>query len=109
MRKAIGDMSLTNVQSAENELYWSQPQNLANLVRCQSLARRYSVRKEFNQVRDLHKSSLFESQITKLQAQARGVLARKALEDKRIMFENAEEWIINVCYASSFYITIDSD
>lgn len=95
-------MSLINVQSAENELYWSQPQNLANLIRCQSLARRYSVRKEFNQVRDLHKSSLFESQITKLQAQARGVLARKALEDKRIMFENAEEWIINVCYASSF-------
>ncbi|GAB5593632.1 iqgap-related protein [Umbelopsis nana] len=83
-------------EEEKTELYWSQPQNLANLIRCQSLARRHSVRKEFNQIRDLHKSSLFESQITKLQAQARGVLARKALEEKRIMFENAEEWIINL-------------
>jgi hypothetical protein len=44
----------------------------------------------------LHKSSLFESQIKNVQAQARGVLARRALEDKRIMYEDAEEWITSV-------------
>jgi hypothetical protein len=69
---------------------------MANLIRCQSLARRYSARKEFNQVKDMHKSTWFESQTIKLQAHARGVLCRKALEDKRIMHEDAEGWITNV-------------
>lgn len=87
---------LNLIKLAENEVYWSEPKNLANLVRCQSIVRRFTVRKEFNQIRDLHKSSLFESQIKNVQAQARGVLARRALEDKRIMYEDAEEWITNV-------------
>lgn len=81
-------------------MYWSQPQNMANLIRCQSVARRYSARKEFNQVRDFHKSAWFESQMVKLQAQARGVLCRKVLEDKRIMYEDAEGWITNVSKTS---------
>ncbi|KAM3578882.1 iqgap-related protein [Umbelopsis sp. WA50703] len=83
-------------EEEKSELYWSQPQNMANLIRCQSLARRYSARKEFNQVKDMHKSTWFESQTIKLQAHARGVLCRKALEDKRIMHEDAEGWITNL-------------
>ncbi|KAI8581736.1 hypothetical protein K450DRAFT_230913 [Umbelopsis ramanniana AG] len=92
-------------EEEKNEVYWSEPKNLANLIRCQSIVRRFTVRKEFNQIRDLHKSSLFESQIKNVQAQARGVLARRALEDKRIMYEDAEEWITNFQAATRGFLT----
>ncbi|KAI8096562.1 Rho GTPase activation protein [Halteromyces radiatus] len=77
--------------------YWSEPENIKKLIKCQALARKWLSRREFEKVQEIHRSTFFQSHVNHLQARVRGVLCRRELENKRITFETCnEQWVIKL-------------
>ncbi|KAF7722402.1 hypothetical protein EC973_003178 [Apophysomyces ossiformis] len=72
---------------------WSDPVVLEKVKMCQSAVRAWLARKELRHAQTMHRSTFFQSRVTHIQAQIRGVLCRRALESKHITLENSEEWI----------------
>lgn len=92
------------IYSTAFEKYWSDEANQAKLVVCQSIARTWMDRKEFNQIKSLHRSSPFLSQLSTLQAHVRGQNARKQLSEKASMLKGQTDFIVQIQTLSRGYL-----
>jgi Ras GTPase-activating-like protein IQGAP2/3 len=86
------------------ERYWSDQTNQAKLLACQSIARTWMDRKEFNHVKELHRSSQFISQLSTIQAHIRGQNARKQLAEKEHKLKEQTDFFIEVQAISRGYL-----
>ncbi|KAI8068711.1 hypothetical protein BC940DRAFT_346392 [Gongronella butleri] len=76
---------------------WTTPANLDRLIRCQAMMRGRLQRREFQQVQQVHRSTLFQNQVNQLQARVRGVLCRQNLGQKKISLAACDEtWVTKI-------------
>ncbi|KAI8145855.1 Rho GTPase activation protein [Fennellomyces sp. T-0311] len=86
------------------EAHFNQPENLAKLKICQSVARTWLARHNFKKMQQVHQSTLFVSNLSRVQAQARGMLLRRDLEEKKISFESSEDWVVKLQTGARGYL-----
>ncbi|KAG0186396.1 hypothetical protein DFQ28_007927 [Apophysomyces sp. BC1034] len=91
IRRMYEPISTTQEEDTQDD--WSDPAVLEKVKTCQTTIRAWLARKELRRVQEIHRSTFFQSRLTHIQAQVRGVLCRRELESKQITFENSEEWI----------------
>ncbi|KAI9497788.1 Rho GTPase activation protein [Zychaea mexicana] len=86
------------------EAHFADSENMAKLKICQSVARTWLARHNFKKMHQVHQSTLFVSNLSRVQAQARGMLLRRDFEEKKITFESSEDWVIKLQTGARGYL-----
>lgn len=93
-----------HIVNLELEHYWSTESNQKKLIACQSFARTWFARKEYNQLRHVLNSPPFISVVTHIQGHIRGNAVRAKLFDQRAAFAAREAFIIRLQTIARGYI-----
>ncbi|KAG1124154.1 hypothetical protein G6F42_009887 [Rhizopus arrhizus] len=103
------EQSQSSIESATEEekfeRYWSDKGNQDRLRVCQSIARTFIARKEFNQVHELHHSNEFVSLMTQLQAYIKGNLARNRLAHLKASYASRSTFAVQLQSACRGYLS----
>ncbi|KAI9032618.1 Rho GTPase activation protein [Phycomyces nitens] len=85
----------TSMSSEEKfEKYWSSPNAVSSILKCQNYARTWLEHRKFQSTQRQHRSDFFIAQITNVQARVRGNVGRRDMTEKRKVFESSKAWII---------------
>ncbi|KAL9554811.1 hypothetical protein PS6_003200 [Mucor atramentarius] len=103
------EQSQLSIESATEEekfeRYWSDKGNQDRLRVCQSIARTFIARKEFNQVHELHHSDEFVSLMTQLQARIKGNSARNRLAHLKVSYASRSTFAVQLQSACRGYLS----
>ncbi|KAI9264308.1 hypothetical protein BDA99DRAFT_508960 [Phascolomyces articulosus] len=106
--RSHSDSSMNSAIIRQQQLeahFINNPRNMQKLKICQNVARAWLARRELHERQQhVHQSTLSVSNLSRVQAQARGMSLRRDLEEKKFTFESSEDWVLKVQTGARGYL-----